>query len=162
MMALCWSNVGLIFQPISDRYLAGLQKYDSADIVIRYWPVIQNNIGPILVRLNMPAGYCKSLATSSIREYNRKLTLFKNFCTNSGTEDLSGSEAVGLIPSFLISVAKKSERPDSALRTCTAALQHFYVARANLDPINQNIHRLIKGLVRGETNRPREDQVRAR
>ena len=100
--------------------------------------------------------YCKSLATSSIREYNRKLTLFKNFCTNSGTEDLSGSEAVGLIPSFLISVAKKSERPDSALRTCTAALQHFYVARANLDPINQNIHRLIKGLVRGETNRPRE------
>ena len=57
MSALCRSYVGPIFLPISGRWRAGVQKYDTAVIVIRYWPDIQNNIGPILDRLKMPAGY---------------------------------------------------------------------------------------------------------
>ena len=56
MSALCRSYVGPIFLPISGRWRAGVQKYDTAVIVIRYWPDIQNNIGPILDRLKIPAG----------------------------------------------------------------------------------------------------------
>ena len=56
MSALCRSYVGPIFLPISGRWRADEQKYDTAVIVIRYWPDIQNNISPILDRLKMPAG----------------------------------------------------------------------------------------------------------
>ena len=66
------------------------------------------------------------------------------------------SNAMSCIPSFLISVAKKSQRPDSVMRSCTAALQHFFKARIGIDPINEDIHRLVKGLIRQETLRPRE------
>ena len=110
-----------------------------------------------LIALGWPDDACKyyssSLAPSSINEYNRRLTLFKEFCSSQGVQI---SNATNCIPSFLISVARKSQRPDSVLRSCTAALQHFFKARTGIDPINEDIHRLVKGLIRQETLRPRE------
>ena len=111
-----------------------------------------------LTALGWPDDACKyyncSLASSSINEYNRRLTLFKDFCSSQGIQDMAN--AMSCIPSFLISVAKKSQRPDSVMRSCTAALQHFFKARIGIDPINEDIHRLVKGLIRQETLRPRE------
>lgn len=66
------------------------------------------------------------------------------------------SEAQSQIVLYLVSKAKFSDRPESLLRTICAALKHFFLAKFNQDIIDSEILRLIQGLIRSETVRPRE------
>ncbi|KAK3777035.1 hypothetical protein RRG08_008888 [Elysia crispata] len=57
---------------------------------------------------------------------------------------------------YLVKKAQSSERPESLLRTISAALKQFFLAKFGHDPIDSEILRLIQGLIRSNTTRPRE------
>ena len=66
------------------------------------------------------------------------------------------AEAQSQIVLYLVQKAKSSARPESLLRTISAALKHFFIAKFDQDLIDPDILRLIQGLIRSETVRPRK------
>jgi len=52
--------------------------------------------------------------------------------------------------------AQKAVRPESMLRSVVSALKHYCVATLSHDPIDDHMNRLIKGLIRAETEKPRD------
>ena len=57
---------------------------------------------------------------------------------------------------YLVKKAQSSERPESLLRTISAALKQFFLAKFGHDPMDSEILCLIQGLIRSNTTRPRE------
>ena len=99
--------------------------------------------------------YSKSLAPSSLSEYNKHILEFYSYCKSNGVLVFQSQSAVAKIPSFLCQKAKKSQRPESVLRTIAAALKHYFSACLLYDQIDSHIQRLITGLVKCETSLPR-------
>ena len=97
--------------------------------------------------------YPRFLADSSLSIYNKYINEFLAFCDNIALEE----HLQRLIMEFLISKAQRSERPDSMIRTISAALKHFTMVKFDYDPFTDNdMHRFTQGLVKSETSRPRE------
>ena len=98
--------------------------------------------------------HSQSLAPSSLKEYNKHISQFLESCESQGLS-VSKCNIQSLICDFLISKAQHSTRPESTLRSIVAALKHYSVAILSYDPIDDHMNRLIKGLIKAETERPR-------
>ena len=98
--------------------------------------------------------FLKSWAPSTWVNYNRYFKQFQDFAWLSGVDPSKADGAV--VSSFLVKLAKTSERPKGALSSTLAALSSFFGAinRKSDNPINEDVYRLIDGLVKCETTKP--------
>ena len=100
------------------------------------------------------------LAPSSLHTYNAYIADFFTFCLEHDIEISKCKEmpvdAQSHVALYLVKKAQSSERPESLLRTISAALKQFFLAKFGHDPIDSGILRLIQGLIRSNTTRPRE------
>ena len=100
--------------------------------------------------------YANYLAKSSRDQYNRYLTQFKEFCTDSYDSPfpLARDRLNPMIADFLCMKASESERPESVLRTSSSALLNYLVTIGYSNPITFEIQNLIKALIKCETKQP--------
>jgi len=95
--------------------------------------------------------YC--LAPSTMHSYNRLVNRFHTFCQNQDIDFPPSS--TGAVADFLCKVANGSERPNSVLRTASAAIGHVYKGHGIANVVERpEIQLLITGLVKSGTAIP--------
>lgn len=94
------------------------------------------------------------LAPSTLEQYNKYIALFKQFCSDQRIVfPPSVDDGQACVADFLNGFSERSERPESLLKTVTAALKHFFKA------IGQEldwtiIDDFVKALIKCDTTRP--------
>lgn len=116
----------------------------------------QSSLGKLGWSATSIKGYTASLAPSSLVEYNKHIGEFYSFCLQRGVHSFHSLTAANCIPDFLCYRASRSERPESMLRSVSAALKHYFTAYSLYAPLDTYIPRLLTGLVKLETSRPRQ------
>ena len=99
--------------------------------------------------------YNSYLAKSSIEQYNNYLGQFQDFCLNSvGTFPPPQDLISATIAEFLVYKSELSERPESMLKTISAAISNYYLSCFQFNPFTVELKNLMKSLIRCETTRP--------
>ena len=94
-------------------------------------------------------------ASSTIQLYNRQVVKFRNFCDKSCVCFPPKPEQSSLFADFMCSVADSSVRPESVLRSTSAALSGFYHGLGQHSPMdNSDIQKLISALTKTGTKLP--------
>lgn len=80
---------------------------------------------------------------------------FRNFCEENKIVFPPETDNSRVFSDFLCSVADESERPESLLKMCSAAITCLYNGLDQCSPMdNSDIKRLLSGLVKSSTKRP--------
>jgi hypothetical protein len=91
------------------------------------------------------------LANSTLSLYNRELNKIRLFCAEYN---------VGFPPSddvfakYLLQLVSHSSRPESILKSTMAAIGHVCEALGVTSPVNDQIRRLVRALIKSSTSRP--------
>ena len=75
-----------------------------------------------------------SLAQSTLRTYNGYINKYISFC-QSRSKDFSDNSSTSVIAEFLCYMADHSDRPESLIKTCSAAVNYLFDALGKNSPV---------------------------
>ena len=101
---------------------------------------------------NVIQRFLTSLASSTWISYNRCFRDYLQFTVEIGVQPDQVSQ--GVMADFLTLAANKSRRPKSVLNSTTAALNNYFRAVDVVSPINQDVQKLVEGLIKSGTLDP--------
>ena len=84
--------------------------------------------------------------------YNRQALMFMEFCCQAGLKATSATMAI--VTDFMCSLAKLSTCPKAILNTTSAALSQLYRALGVPSPVNEDIYKLLTGIIKVQTTQP--------
>ena len=101
--------------------------------------------------------FLSSLAPATWLSYNRYFNRFMEFCWLKGVtvRPEIRNQCVGQqseVVEFLVDVSSSSRRPKAVLNSSVAALQNYYRAMDEKSPIDNDVWRLVDGLVKSGTS----------
>ena len=92
-----------------------------------------------------------SLAQSTLKTYNSYVNRYVEFCRAKDL-DFSDEHNTNVIADFLCHISDKSDRPESVIKMCSAALTCMFEALGKYLPAhNPDIKRLITGIIKSGT-----------
>ena len=95
-----------------------------------------------------------SLAQSTIKTYNNYINKYVEFCQSKNV-DFSDENNSNVLADFLCNLSDRSDRPESSVKTCSAALNCMFEAMGKGSPVNDpNIKRLVTGIIKSGTVAP--------
>ena len=95
-----------------------------------------------------------SLAQSTLRTYNGYINKYISFC-QSISKDFSDNSSTSVMAEFLCYMADHSDRPESMIKTCSAAVNYLFDALGKNSPVrNLDVQRLISGIIKSGTVLP--------
>jgi hypothetical protein len=94
-------------------------------------------------------------ASSTLSSYDRHVYKYAEFCVDRGVGFPPEPEDTAIVADYLCVVADKSERPESALKSTSAAVSCYYQGAGLSSPMEkQDIRKLSSALVKSGTKRP--------
>ena len=95
-----------------------------------------------------------SLAQSTLKTYNSYVNRYVELCRAKDL-DFSNEHNTNVIADFLCHISDKSDRPESVIKMCSAALTCMFEALGKYLPAhNPDIKRLITGIIKSGTVAP--------
>ena len=94
----------------------------------------------------------KNWAPSTLKTYEVQANKYLKYCALRGYKPESVPSHV--VADYLCDIAASSKKPTSILRTVSAALGNLYSALESQSPIDDDVGKLINGLVKSETTLP--------